>query len=54
MHSWTEFVNCTKESKDEWQALTQYKPDTKLPSFLVGTQFRDAIPFNDYLEKLGW
>ena len=54
MHSWTEFVDCTKESKYEWQALTHYKCDTKLPSLLVGTQFRDAIPFADYIEHLGW
>ncbi len=54
MHSWAEFVNCTSESVDEWKALTRKNYDGKMPSPFNATQYRDTIPFADYIANLGW
>ena len=54
MHSWAEFVNCTAETSEEWKTLSRKNYDGKLPSPFVATQFRDTVPFADYIEQLGW
>ena len=54
MHSWAEFVNCTAESKEEWHILTRKNYDGKLSSPFAAAQYRDKVPFADYIERLGW